>query len=125
MTPATEAISQVAGQAQVDHTLAEISIALAQYRQENGKYPDELAALTPKYLPKPPGDLFGDSPLKYRKEKTSFILYSVGPNETDDAGHNAKEYETLVDEEGIDEESDDITLRVPSPVRRPVKAGET
>jgi len=66
---------------------ARIAIALERYRLANGNFPDTLGALSPKFLAQIPRDLISGEPLRYhRTEADSFILYSVGWNETDDGG---------------------------------------
>jgi hypothetical protein len=70
-----------------------IACALERYRLANGPYPDSLDGLAPKFLEKIPHDLIGGEPLKYRRIASaqnsngeSFLLYSIGWNETDDGG---------------------------------------
>ncbi|HEX5219434.1 MAG TPA: hypothetical protein VFZ59_07685 [Verrucomicrobiae bacterium] len=66
---------------------ARLAIALERYRLANGRFPEKLDALSPKFLGQIPHDLITGKPLKYRRtEDGSFILYSVGWNATDDAG---------------------------------------
>ncbi len=65
---------------------AVVACALGRYRLASGQFPDSLAALTPKYLEKPPHDLITGEPLKYRPENDGFVLYSVGWNVKDDGG---------------------------------------
>ena len=66
--------------------LAEHSMALAAFRAERGEYPGTLADLVPEYIPAVPVDTFVDRPLVYRREGQGCVLYSVGPNMTDDGG---------------------------------------
>jgi hypothetical protein len=63
-----------------------VALALAAYRVDNGRYPEKLAALAPKYLKEAPGDLFSGKSLKYLRDKRGYLLYSVGENEKDDGG---------------------------------------
>ncbi|HEX4265483.1 MAG TPA: hypothetical protein VH597_14200 [Verrucomicrobiae bacterium] len=63
-----------------------IACALERYRIANGSYPDSLDALAPQFIEKLPHDIINGGPLKYRKTENSFVLYSVGWNETDDGG---------------------------------------
>ncbi|MDR2642651.1 MAG: hypothetical protein LBC74_07645 [Planctomycetaceae bacterium] len=80
-----------------------IAISLERYKLANGKYPDKLEALVPKYLDIVPIDpCTGRTTFVYKlrdttKEKTTtnetpksielpFILYSLGPNTKDDGG---------------------------------------
>jgi hypothetical protein len=66
---------------------AVLACALERYRLANGRYPDSLAELAPRFVAKLPHDLITGEPLKYRQtDNGRFILYSVGWNETDDGG---------------------------------------
>jgi hypothetical protein len=80
-----------------------LAFALAAFQRDNGRDPAKLDELAPKYLEKIPNDLFSGKPLIYRLEEKGYLLYSVGPNGTDEQGH------------GIDDEprGDDLTVRVP------------
>jgi len=83
------------GQAFVD--MARTACALERYRLANGKYPESLDALTPRFMEKIPHDIIGgrpsqgsgpaSQPLHYRRTSDGqFVLYSIGWNETDDGG---------------------------------------
>jgi hypothetical protein len=73
------------GQASVD--LARTALALERCRLAQGAFPEALDALAPQFIAKVPHDVIGGQPLKYRREADgSFVLYSVGWNETDDGG---------------------------------------
>jgi hypothetical protein len=66
---------------------ARVACALERYRLAQGNYPETLDALAPRFLEKIPRDLIGGAPLKYwRAENGTFLLYSIGWNETDDGG---------------------------------------
>ncbi len=67
-----------------------IACGLERYRLMHGKYPETLDALMPQFIAKLPHDVINGQPLNYRRtEDGSFILYSVGWNETDDGGTGA------------------------------------
>jgi len=76
--------------------VAQIACALERYRLANGNYPEALEVLEPKFIAKLPHDVINGQPLKYRRTDPpspgsgatggSFILYSVGWNESDDGG---------------------------------------
>jgi hypothetical protein len=83
----------------------QIAFALAAYQRENGKYPATLDALAPKYVAKVPNDLFTDKPLVYQPSEKGYLLYSLGPNGKDDAGHGPDD----------DPKGDDLSLRMPLP----------
>lgn len=64
------------------------SIALRAYRLDHGAFPHTLAALVPDYLTAVPLDPFtDDQPLIYRLDRSTFIIYSVGPDMHDDGGN--------------------------------------
>jgi hypothetical protein len=63
-----------------------IVCALERYRLAHGEYPETLDALAPRFIQGIPRDIIGGQPLKYRREKGEFVLYSVGWNQTDDGG---------------------------------------
>ena len=61
--------------------MALLAVALAIYKCDHGKYPEQLSALAPKYVKTIPGDGFTGKPLKYHllNHGQRFELYSVGP----------------------------------------------
>jgi hypothetical protein len=66
---------------------AQIACALERYHLVHGEYPETFDALMPQFIEKIPHDIIGGEPLHYRREADgSFVLYSVGWNETDDGG---------------------------------------
>ena len=73
--------------AQSEVDMAMLACALERYRLAEGRYPEELAALVPRFVAVLPHDIINGQPLKYRRtDNGRFILYSVGWNETDDGG---------------------------------------
>jgi hypothetical protein len=73
--------------------LLKTEVALRRYRFANGKYPNSLTELKPKYLSSETIDPFGRGkqlcykPLNGGKD---FLLYSIGPNLVDDKGTPGK-----------------------------------
>lgn len=70
-------------------SLIQTEVALRRYRLANGRYPDKLEQLLPKYIKNIPIDPFGiGRPLRYKPigNGKSFLLYSLGPNMKDDGG---------------------------------------
>ena len=91
LVPALERVAKKTAVSQTYVDLARVACALERYRLANGSYPDNLDALTPKFISKLPHDVINGEPLKYRRNADgSFILYSVGWNETDDGGKVAR-----------------------------------
>ena len=67
--------------------LAMTAIALEQFRAAHGnQYPATLAELTPAYLTAAPQDPFDGQPLRYRKQASGYVLYSVGQDLKDNGG---------------------------------------
>lgn len=63
------------------------ALALRAYRCEHGSYPATLQALTPKYVTSLPDDPFGlRGTFHYRPQGDVYLLYSVGPDGTDNGG---------------------------------------
>jgi hypothetical protein len=79
-----------------------VAMALAAWRAKNGQYPERLDELSQGGLIDPPLDVFTERPLVYRRETRGYVLYSLGPNETDDGGHDATTGRT----------SDDLAIRM-------------
>jgi len=66
---------------------AQVALALERWRlTHNGNVPDSLAGLAPNFLPAIPIDPFDDQPLRYKKLARGYVVYSIGPNFTDDGG---------------------------------------
>jgi hypothetical protein len=85
-----------------------LAFVLAWYQHDNGRYPEKLDQLAPKYLRAIPSDVFSGKALIYKPSEKAYLLYSVGPNGKDDGGR------------GYDDEpfGDDISVRMPLPERR-------
>ena len=84
--PVTNATHQYA-QAQVWVDEARIACALERYRLAHGVYPDSLDALAPAYIEAGPHDIMNGEPYHYQlRPDDTFLLYSVGWNQTDDGG---------------------------------------
>jgi hypothetical protein len=62
-------------------------LALSQYKNEKGQYPEELSELVSTgYLKQLPQDPYSNDSFKYFKDGSNFTLYSVGSNFRDDGG---------------------------------------
>ena len=71
--------------AAADIGAAQIALALTAYRAERRRYPDTLADLAAQGWDLP-DDPFTGRPYIYRLEGDGFIVYSLGPDVTDDGG---------------------------------------
>ena len=73
------------GQAVID--LATVACALERFRLTHGEYPAQLDLTVPKFIERIPLDLINGELPKYRREADgTFVVYSVGWNETDEDG---------------------------------------
>ncbi|MCP4711472.1 MAG: hypothetical protein GY869_22860, partial [Planctomycetes bacterium] len=68
---------------------AHTALAIEQYRLDHdNQIPDTLTDLIPDYLETIPLDPYDTQPIKYQKTNPGYLIYSVGPNLTDDHGIN-------------------------------------
>ena len=73
-------------QAQTHILLADLGLAAAAYHARHQTYPATLDALVPDFMAEIPRDPFDGHPLKMFAREGGLILYSVGPDQTDDGG---------------------------------------
>lgn len=67
--------------------LAATACALERYRVAHGQFPERLGQLVPQFAEAVPLDPMVNQPFKYRRTDDGwFLLYSVGPNGTDEGG---------------------------------------
>ena len=87
LLPAVSKSVQKSTRMQLFVDAARIACALERYRIANGALPETLDALAPRFIEKLPTDLINGEPLHYRREADgSYLIYSVGWNQTDDGG---------------------------------------
>lgn len=79
-----------------------VAFALAGYHRDQGRYPDQLDELAPRYLAVVPSDLFSGKPLIWQPRGAGYLCYSVGINGVDEQGRE-----------------DDPTIRMPLPEIKP------
>lgn len=88
--PAIQKSAQQAALAQSSVDLARVACALERHRLAEGRYPDSLEALAPRFIASLPPDVISGEPLKYEHAPDgTFVLYSVGWNGADDGGELA------------------------------------
>ena len=79
-------VSEARARSMVD--FARITLALAAYHTEHSEFPENLASLSPRYLPDVPIDRFSHSALQYKKADQGYVIYSFGPDGRDDSGYS-------------------------------------
>jgi hypothetical protein len=62
------------------------ALAAEQFRTATGRWPETPAELVPAYLADVPVDPFGGLPMRLKRLPDGLVIYSVGPNGTDDGG---------------------------------------
>ena len=97
LLPALGKVSLKSAIGQTSADQAVLACALERYRLANGRFPEKLDELTPRFLSRLPTDLISGGNYQYRRTgETGFVVYSVGWDEKDDGGIRGKR---LFDEE--------------------------
>ena len=78
--------------------LDDIAFALAAYRAANGKYPDQLSALCPKYLRHVPENLLAPGPPEYQHGTADYTLIA---NEPHSKKRDPKQYWRMLRNNGL------------------------
>ncbi len=63
-----------------------MGIAVERFSQDNGRVPDTLQKLVPRYADAVLPDPFTGKPLKYRSDANRCVVYSLGTNKKDNGG---------------------------------------
>lgn len=88
--PTYSGVENAFKRANTHFALAEIALALERYERAEGRYPESLQTLVPKYLEEIPLDPFTDrKTLTYRPgpdRDSPYLLYSYGPDGKDNDG---------------------------------------
>jgi len=92
LAPPLARVNQIAYRNKTDVHATIAALAILRYSKDKGSYPEDLEQLiSAGYLKQLPMDSFSDKPLVYRKTDDDFILYSVGPNFTDEGGEYSRD----------------------------------
>lgn len=86
LVPAVEAFTTATARDAAMNRATDAAIACERYRRRHGKLPRSLEELVPEFLPQVPGDPFDGKPLRYVVTQDGYLVYSVGPDGTDDGG---------------------------------------
>jgi hypothetical protein len=86
IVPRIDGCAAVAAEGDAAHRLARLACDITAYHRKNGKYPDQLADLTPQYLLSIPSDPFDGQALRMKRDGEDVLLYSVGRDFKDDGG---------------------------------------
>lgn len=134
MLPAITAATTAEDRTNTNLELTRLAAALAVYRAEHKIYPTKLDELVPSVLKTLPVDLFHAKPFLYKRDGDGYLLYSAGPNGSDDGGSDDgggnEQMSTLhgrelgdlpsgeqeAESRKIPTGADDLSIRVPRPV---------
>ena len=100
LLPALGTVARKGSIGQVAADQIVLACALERYRLAHGQYPDKLAALVPEFISALPRDVITGEAYKYQRTSDSFLLYSVGWNETDDGGKVGRKEKPLDSPQG-------------------------
>lgn len=93
LAPALSRISESGMNAEANSRATDALIAVRRFELANGKAPQNLAQLVPKFLPKPTLDPANGKPLRYINDAQRIAVYSVGIDQTDDGGKEIDLYQ--------------------------------
>jgi hypothetical protein len=80
------------------------AIALEKFRATHEKaYPAALSELPPQHSPDALTDPFDGQPLRYQRKGAGYLLYSIGPNLSDDSGERARGQDIVFEVSGLAE----------------------
>jgi hypothetical protein len=80
----------------------QIGLACKIYKNREGHFPEDIAALAPDILDEIQLDPFTGKPYVYRIQEGGFMVYSFGSNEKDDGGRGTFQFTKLVMEKDDD-----------------------
>jgi hypothetical protein len=86
LLPALNKASMRSSRAQCTAQQAGLACAVERYYLAQGKYPDALTDLVPKYLTKVPHEVVSTNAMHYQQTAQGYVLYSVGWDGKDDVG---------------------------------------
>lgn len=107
---------RVRTRAEAEIAVMQAALAVHFYKTTNGRLPDSLEQAKSAFGGSLPEDPFTGTSLRYRREGTKGIVYSVGPNARDDGGKEV--IPRTVPEAELAQELDDIVVVVEAPRRR-------
>jgi hypothetical protein len=91
IVPPVGQMASTAHQSQALLRCAAAAVAVERFRLAKGRWPEKLTDLAPDYLATVPLDPFDGKPVRFKRQKDGVVVYSIGPDGTDDGGS----FETL------------------------------
>ena len=78
--------SEAVTRAETERRCAQVALAVYRYHLTTGHLPASLAELSPNEMAVVPSDLYNQEPLRVKQSGREVLIYSVGPDLTDDQG---------------------------------------
>ncbi len=91
LAPALSRVAELDLRFQADIDMARTAVAIERFRLNKGTLPRDLATLAPDYLDQVPIDPFDGQPIRYRRTKPGYRLYSVFEDGQDHDGKGKDE----------------------------------
>jgi len=92
MVPMAQSFGESSWRNQALLRCAIVALAVERYRIAHGHWPDSLLSLVPEFLAKVPLDPYDAKPLHYGRLADGVVIYSIGPDETDNGGKIDRKY---------------------------------
>jgi hypothetical protein len=86
LLPAVCRCAETAAQADARRDLMRLALATYRFQASHGRLPAKPEELVPEFIPAVPQDPFDGKPLRMKKTARGLVLYSIGPDMTDDGG---------------------------------------
>lgn len=84
---------------QAELRCAIVALAVERYRLANGHWPESLDRVTPALLARVPADPYDQERLRFRRVGDALVIYSVGPDRTDNGGALERKSSDLKDKD--------------------------
>ena len=86
VSPAIEATGDAIRRRDAALRMLMVEFAVRLFDAKQQRLPTRIEELVPEFLPAVPLDPFSGNPLIYRQADSGYVVYSTGPNRTDDGG---------------------------------------
>jgi hypothetical protein len=86
LVPALRASADAASRNEAERDATRVAVAIERFRRSQGRLPQKLDELVPKFLGALPIDPFSGASLHYRVDAAEYVVYSVGIDGVDDGG---------------------------------------
>lgn len=87
LDPIADRLAKAAAKGDARLGITRLALAACRYRAERGRLPERLGEVVPELMPVVPTDPFDGKPLKWKRtDDGGLVIYSIGPDLSDDDG---------------------------------------